>query len=276
MVRLRVSKAFGYLVGIFVASILAFGLSVGRTQAQSGPDPDEANIQDLITASHILANEGVMDSFGHATVRSVKNPAHFFMPRAMPPAQIQRQDIVELDVASCETADHAPIRLNGERFIHCEVYKARPDVQAVIHTHDPAVLPLALGGVPLQPVLAQAGFLPPVTPVFDVRRVPLKKKGMLVLNAALGDALAKSLGNNPVVLMRGHGDTVVGKSIKEATVRAIYTDMDARAEEEALTISDHVIALNKQELDAYDSEQRPDRPWDNFRERLPKQDSAAK
>src|SRR4029077_16729294 len=121
-------------------------------------------------------------------------------------------------------APNAP-RLNGERYIHCQVYKARGDVQSVIHTHDMAVLPFGIAGVPLKPVVAQAGFLPPEAPLFEVRdaNATEPKRGMLVLNAHLGDALAAALGSGPVVLMRGHGDTVVGSSVRAATVRTIYT-----------------------------------------------------
>src|SRR5580693_10065205 len=176
--------------------------------AQSHPssDPDEARIEDVITASHILTNEGILDSFGHVSARSAKNPDHFFMPRAMPPALVSRADIVEVGL-DCKPVDPNAPRLNGERYIHCQIYKARSDVQSVIHTHDLAVIPFGVAGVALKPVVVQAGFLPPETPLFEVRDANKNKdkRGMLVLNDDLGDALAKTLGANPVVLMRGHG-----------------------------------------------------------------------
>jgi hypothetical protein len=120
-----------------------------------------------------------------------------------------------------------------------------------------------LSTVVLLPVLAQSGFLPPKTPVFDVRDVNTEPKGMLINTAALGTALAGKLGDNPVVLMRGHGDTVVGVSMKEATLRAVYTDLDARAQAGAIALGGGVIAL----------EQKPDGPWDNFLHRLPASDA---
>jgi ribulose-5-phosphate 4-epimerase/fuculose-1-phosphate aldolase len=258
---------------IALIAAVAFALTTHAGSAQQTPliDPDEANIQDLVTASHILANEGVMDSRGHASVRSIKYPQHLFMPRAMSPGDVQRGDIVELDAATCETVNHSTVELNGERFIHCRIYLARPDVMSVIHTHDPAVLPLPISGTPLRPVIGQAGFLPDVTPVFEIRNVPGPETGMLVRSAAVGDALARALGQNPVVLMRGHGDTIVGPSVKEATVRAIYTDIDARAEMAALALSPHLTVLNAAERAAYDREQKPDKPWEGYRERLPQQ-----
>jgi ribulose-5-phosphate 4-epimerase/fuculose-1-phosphate aldolase len=239
--------------------------------AQSATDPDEARIEDIITASHILANEGILDSFGHVGARSVKNPDHFFMPRAMPPALVSRADIVEVGLDCKPVAPDAP-RLNGERYIHCEVYKARNDVQSVIHTHDLAVIPFGLAGIALKPVVAQAGFLPPETPLFEVRDANKnqEKRGMLVINDVLGDALAAKLGANPVVLMRGHGETVVGRSVREATVRTLYTHIDAQAQSAALALNPNITAMDAAEL-AFNSTENfdADRPWQNYKQRLP-------
>src|SRR6266851_7283505 len=175
-------------LAIAMVAIAAMTLE-SASQTPQGSDTNEARIEDLITASHMLANEGILDSFGHVTVRSASDPGHFFMPRAMPPALVSRADIVELDLDCKPLMPNAP-RLNGERYIHCEIYKARADVQSVIHTHDLAVIPFGLTGTPLRPVLAQAGFLPPEVPLFEVREANAyeTKRGMLVLNAALGDA----------------------------------------------------------------------------------------
>ncbi len=222
-----------------------------QAQSPAPSDPDEARIEDVVTASHILTNEGILDSFGHVSARSAKNPDRFFMPRAMPPALVSRADIVEVGL-DCKPVDANAPRLNGERYIHCQVYKARSDVQSVIHTHDLAVIPFGLAGIPLQPVLVQAGFLPLEVPLFEVREANASetKRGMLVLNATLGDALAKKLGAGPVVLMRGHGDTVVGRSVREATVRTIYTHIDAQAQSAALALSRKITTLDNAELEA--------------------------
>jgi HCOMODA/2-hydroxy-3-carboxy-muconic semialdehyde decarboxylase len=193
------------------------------------------------------------------------------MPRAMPPALVSRDDIVEVGLDCKPVAPDAP-RLNGERYIHCQVYKARSDVQSVIHTHDLAVIPFGLAAIPLRPVLAQAGFLPPETPLFEVRdaNASEKKRGMLVLNAHLGDALAAKLAANPVVLMRGHGETVVGRSVREATVRTIYTHINAQAQSAALALSPKITVLDDAELATNAAENfDADRPWQNYRQRLP-------
>jgi ribulose-5-phosphate 4-epimerase/fuculose-1-phosphate aldolase len=258
------------------AGISPFGVAISLAavcygQSSSPADPDEARIQDIITASHILTNEGILDSFGHVSARSVKNPDHFFMPRAMPPAQVSRADIVEVGLDCRPIAPNAP-RLNGERYIHCEVYKARGDVQSVIHTHDLAVIPFGLAGISLKPVVVQAGFLPLRTPLFEVRAANKnrEKRGMLVINDDLGHALAKKLGPNPVVLMRGHGDTVVGRSVREATVRTIYTHIDAEAQRAALALSRHITVMNAAELASNAAENfDADRPWQNYKARLP-------
>jgi ribulose-5-phosphate 4-epimerase/fuculose-1-phosphate aldolase len=257
---------------VFTALFIAATMSVARCLAQSQvSDPDEARIDDIITASHILTNEGILDSFGHVSARSAKNPDHFFMPRAMPPALVSRADIVEVGLDCKPVAPDAP-RLNGERYIHCQVYKARSDVQSVIHTHDLAVIPFGLAAIPLRPVIAQAGFLPPETPLFEVRDANASemKRGMLVLNAHLGDALARKLGANPVVLMRGHGETVVGRSVREATVRTLYTHINAQAQSAALALSPKITALDDAELETNAAENfDADRPWQNYRQRLP-------
>jgi ribulose-5-phosphate 4-epimerase/fuculose-1-phosphate aldolase len=236
-------------------------------------DTDESRIADLITAYRICVNEGVLDSFGHISVRSVKDPNRFYMPRASAPGLITRADILELDMNANPILPNAP-RTNGERYIHSEIYKARPDVQSVIHAHTMAVIPFGIAGVPLRPVVAQAGFLPVETPLFDSREAygaAAKERGMLVRNAMLGAALAKKLGNNPVVLMRGHGMTVVADSVKRATVQAVYTQIDAQAQLAAMQLDKSITSMDEKELASSHLENFDlDRPWDNFKNKLPK------
>ena len=234
-------------------------------------------LADLVLASHILENEGVLDSFGHISVRSATDPNRFFIPRAMPPALVQAEDLVEVDNAECvPVAEHAP-RLNGERFIHSEIYKARPDVQSVVHSHSYGVIPFGIAGVPLRPVVPQAGFLAQETPVFEIREATgnVESRGMLVTNTALGAFLAQKLGDAAVILMRGHGDAVVGASVKQATVRAVYTEINARILQQALQLSPTVISLDAAEL-RHNARENFDvgRPWDNFRRRLERRQPA--
>ena len=258
------------LFPVIAAAVFLGFLLPAKGLAQQKADDDTSRIDELVIASHILENEGILDSFGHASVRSDRNPDHFYMPRAMPPGSVAAGDIVELDMNANPIVKDAP-RVNGERFIHSEIYKARPDVQAVVHTHSAAVLPFGLANVPLRAVLVQAGFLPPETPLFEVRDAwgNATERGVLIRSSMLGAALAKTLGDKTVVLLRGHGDAVVGASIREATVRAIYTDINARAQLAALQLNKTITALDGPEL-AYNRIEQfdTDRPWDNFVRRL--------
>jgi ribulose-5-phosphate 4-epimerase/fuculose-1-phosphate aldolase len=241
----------------------------------SPPDTDEQRIADLVLASRILVNEGVLDSFGHVTVRSVKNPNHYFMPRAMPPGLVTQSDIVELDVNGSTPIDPNAPRTNGERFIHGETYKARPDVQAVVHSHSLTVIPFSITPKqPLRPVLHMAGFLPETVPVFDPRDLskddPTLRGKLMVNNAKLGAALARILGKGSVVLIRGHGNAVVGSSLHWAVFRAIYTQLDARVQLDAMTLGQEHVYLNEDELKLHSVEVFDvERPWENFKSRLP-------
>jgi HCOMODA/2-hydroxy-3-carboxy-muconic semialdehyde decarboxylase len=251
--------------------LIAFALTlgfIGAASAQAAPDPDDVIKDDIVTAYKILVHEGILDSFGHVSARSAKNPNIFLMPRAMPPALVTRNDILELNVADSQPIDPNGRRVNGERYIHGEVYKARPDVMAVIHSHSQAVIPLSLTPIKMKPVIAQAGFLPLETPNFEIRdaRGP-DGRGAQVTDSVRGAALARSLGPNPVVLMRGHGETVVGHSIKQAVVFADYIDINARMQTQAMMLSPQIVTLNEPELFT-EAEFDINRPWEHLRQKI--------
>jgi HCOMODA/2-hydroxy-3-carboxy-muconic semialdehyde decarboxylase len=252
-----------------MAAILS-GNPLARSQQETTTDSDAQRIEDLVTACHVCANEGVVDSFGHLSVRSAKNPNIFYMSRAMAPAMVTAADIMEFDMSG-SAVDARGRRVNGERFIHSEIYMARPDVQAVVHSHSLTVMPFGLTGVALRPVIAQAGFLPLETPLFEIRTAwgPVKERGMLVRDSKLAAALAAKLGKAPVVLMRGHGHCVVSNSIRRATVQAVYTELNARVLQAALQIGKTVTYLDAEEI-AYNAKENFDieRPWENFKSRL--------
>src|SRR5215470_2021462 len=258
------------------ACMAALAQPSGRPDApQAPPDSDEQRIADLVSASRILVNEGVLDSFGHVTVRSLKNPTHYFMPKAMPPGLVTANDIVELNADSAPVDSRAP-RTNGERFIHGEIYRVRPDVQAVVHSHALSVIPFSIVPEhPLRPVLHMAGFLPEKVPVFDHRSVskddPSLRGKLMVNNAKLGAALAKKLGPDSVVLIRGHGNAVVGASLPWAVFRAVYTQLNARVQMDAIALGGQVIYLDDDELKMHTVEVFDvERPWQNLKSRLPK------
>ncbi len=249
---------------------LALSLSVASgASAQPAADPDDALKEDLVTAYKILVNEGILDSFGHVSARSAKNPNVFLIPQAMPPALVTKNDILEVNVADSQPIDPKGRRVNGERYIHGEVYKARPDVMAVIHSHSQAVIPLSLTPIKMKPVVAQAGFLPLETPNYEIREAKESNgRGMQVTDSGRGAALAKTLANYPVVLMRGHGETVVGHTIKQAVVFAVYVDINARMQTQALTVSPNQIATMDQSELFTEDEFDINRPWEHFRQKI--------
>jgi ribulose-5-phosphate 4-epimerase/fuculose-1-phosphate aldolase len=237
--------------------------------AQKPADTDETRKAELVIASHLLVDQEVLDSFGHISVRSASNPKVFFMPRAMPPALVQREDIITISVETGELIDSNAPRPNGERYIHSETYKARPDVNSVIHSHSMVVIPFGVAGVPLQPVVAQAGFLPVKTPVFEIRDAwgpSAEKRGVQVRSREHAAALAKVLGDAPAVILRGHGHDIVGDTIHRAVVRAVYININAKVQMDAMRLSGgKIIPLDQQEID-YNVIENFDieRPWDNF------------
>lgn len=249
-----------------IAAAFLIAACSGST-AQTKTDPDDVLKEDLVTAYKILVNEGILDSFGHVTARSAKNPNVFLMPRAMPPALVTKDDVLEVNVADSQPIDPKGRRVNGERYIHGEVYKARPDVQAIIHSHSQAVIPLSLTEFKMKPVVAQAGFLPLETPNFEIRNArAADDRGMQVTDSHRGAELAKTLGPNPVVLMRGHGETVVGHSIKQAVVYAAYVEINARMQMQAMLLSHEPVTMNEPELFTED-EFDINRPWEHLRQK---------
>ena len=232
--------------------------------AQTTGPADPALISDIVAANRILFDQGVVDGFGHVSVRHDKNPDHFLLARSMAPGLVKAEDIVEHDRDGEAVGRHGPV-LYLERYIHSEIYKAHPKVQAVVHSHSPAVIPFGVVGVALRPVFHLGGFLGTGVPVFEIRDTGGEATDMLVRNRELGAALANTLGAAPVALMRGHGDVVVGQSVAEAVFRAIYTEVNARLESEALRLGQgQVMFLNEEEARraAETNSAQIGRPWE--------------
>jgi ribulose-5-phosphate 4-epimerase/fuculose-1-phosphate aldolase len=229
------SRRFACL-GVLVAVALLAGRLDASAQMPSAslPGVDPAVLEDIVVGSRILADFGVVDGFGHVSARHPTNPNHFLMSRSLAPALVTADDIMEFDL------DGNPVDARGravflERFIHSEIYKARPDVMSVVHTHSPGVIPFSVSKVPLRAMFHNPAFLAVGVPVWDIRK-DFGETSMLVANAALGKSLAETLGDKPVVLMRGHGDVAVGPTTKMAVFRAYYTDVNARLQAQALAL----------------------------------------
>ncbi len=192
-------------------------------------------LEDLVAANRILAEHGVIDAYGHVSIRSPADPRRYFVARAIAPETVQLEDILEYDL------DSTPLDARGrdsvsERFIHGEIYRTRPDVMAVVHNHSPSVVPFSVTGVPMRALFHMAAFVGEGLPNFEIRDVQ-KGSDLLVRNPKLGKALARTLGKKPAALMRGHGSVVVGESLPRAVGRSVYLEMSARMQMQALLLS---------------------------------------
>jgi HCOMODA/2-hydroxy-3-carboxy-muconic semialdehyde decarboxylase len=233
--------------------------------ASAGP-ADPHLIEDLVAANHILAAESVVDGYGHVSVRHDKDPNRYLIARSVAPELVTAADILELDL------DSIAVNLRGrklylERFIHGEVYKARPDVKAVVHHHSAAVIPFGVTGVPLRPVYHMAAFVGQGVPVFEMRDAA-GDTDLLVKTPELGKALAHTLGDKPAALMRGHGAVVVGDSLPMAVGRSIYLQMDARLQAQALVLSSDVKYLNAGEVEALRGLDSYERAWELWKRKV--------
>jgi ribulose-5-phosphate 4-epimerase/fuculose-1-phosphate aldolase len=198
-------------------------------------------------------------------VRHPQNPERFFIARSMAPALVEVADIVEVDLDG-NVHDVQGRRTYVERFIHSAIYKARPDVMSVIHSHSPAVIPFGVTGARLRPICHMSGFLGAVTPVFEIRHSAGESTDLLISSQALGESLAKTLGKSNVALMRGHGSVTVGTSIKQAVFRGVYTESNARLQSEAMRFGE-ITFLTEGEAQATSAmnDQHLERPWEMWK-----------
>ena len=246
----------------------ARALAGQQVPASAGPGAPDL-IDDLITANRVLAREGVVDAFGHVSVRHNLNPNRFFMSRSLAPGLVTPDDLIEydLDGNGANTKGRAEY---SERFIHAEIYKVRPDVRAVVHAHAPSLVPFGVSTVPLRPVFHMAAFIGDSVPIFDIRKAA-GMTDMLVRDAARGRALAQALADRPAVLMRGHGVTVVGPALPFAVGRSIYLELNARVQLQALGLGGPVTYLDPAEAQkVMDSgENRSyERPWELWKRQV--------
>jgi HCOMODA/2-hydroxy-3-carboxy-muconic semialdehyde decarboxylase len=229
-----------------VCAALLGPLPVRTEQARPpGSPPDAAFIADLVAANRILVGQGVLDGYGHVSARLESSPARFFLARSRAPELVTSADILEYDLDSA-AIDAKGRALYSERFIHGEIYKARPDVRAIVHNHSPSVIPFGVSTMPLRPVYHMAAFIGDRLPVFDIRKTS-GMTDMLVSSNDRGRALAQALGSSPAVLMRGHGVAVVGSSVPIAVGRSIYLETNARLQQQAMALGGPVTYLDPEE-----------------------------
>jgi ribulose-5-phosphate 4-epimerase/fuculose-1-phosphate aldolase len=218
---------------------------VAQTPSQFSSPVDPALIDDLVAASLILAKHGVLDAWGHVSIRHPGNPERYLMSRARAPALVAAEDIMEFDLDS-NPIDQRDRRVFLERFIHGNAYKARADVNAVVHSHSPTVVPFTVTGQPLKAISSVAAFLCDEPEVWEIRDVGIVQ-GMLVANNEQGASLAKKLGGKPVCLMRGHGKVVVAPDVRRVVHRALYTEVNARQLTVALSFNRPITYISPDE-----------------------------
>jgi len=212
----------------------ASALSLQGAAPQRPPSPSPLPIDDLVAANRILARQGVLDGMGHVSVRHPRTPTHFLLARSMAPALVTHADILTYDLDGRVVTGKDPGSYQ-ERFIHSEIYRVRPDVHAVVHSHTPSLIPFAASNVPLRAVYHMAVFVAEGVPVFDIRAAA-GVTDLLVKTPALGRALAASLGSKHAALMRSHGAVVTANSIPNVVGRSVYLDLNARAQMQAIAL----------------------------------------
>jgi ribulose-5-phosphate 4-epimerase/fuculose-1-phosphate aldolase len=253
------------LIACSFVTVIAF--TVASAQMDSPGTPDRDVITDLVYANRILADQNVVDGFGHVSVREPGHSDRFLLSRSMAPALVSASDILEYDSQGEPTKTGGP-KDYLERFIHAAIYRARPDVIAVVHSHSAAIIPFGVTGTSLRPVYHMSAFLGGGVPIFDIRKAA-GETDMLISNNKLGDALAKALGDKSVVLMRGHGSVAVGNSIQQAVFRAIYTEINGRIQMDAMRLgSVTFLSPEESEKAAKAADGQITRSWDLWKRRI--------
>ncbi|OGA18302.1 MAG: hypothetical protein A3G25_16375 [Betaproteobacteria bacterium RIFCSPLOWO2_12_FULL_63_13] len=223
-------------------------------------------VEDLAAANRILAQYGVIDGYGHVSVRSERDPRRYLLSWALAPELVTEEDIMEYGLDSNPLNDRGRESVR-ERFIHGEIYKARPEVNAVVHNHSPSVIPFGLTRESLRPVFHMAAFIGEGVPNFEIREAE-KGTDLLVKTPYLGRALATTLGGKPAALMRGHGAVVVGENLARAVGRSVYLEISARMQMQAMMIAGPtgtITCMDDGEVKASVAPQNYARAWNMWR-----------
>lgn len=226
--------------------------------ASSIPAATPELINQMVLANRILYRYGVVDGYGHVSVRHDRSDQHFLLSVSKAPGIIEAADIRSHDMSGKLLGEGSPYL---ERFIHSEIYKSRPDVQAVVHSHAQGSVVFGITGQMLRPVFHMSGFLGSGSRLFEIADAA-GDTDMLVSSPYLGDALAKALGNGTCALMRGHGMTVVGSTLPEAVFRAIYAENNAQMQLQAAALGQaRYLSAGEAELSRINVAKGIDRTW---------------
>jgi ribulose-5-phosphate 4-epimerase/fuculose-1-phosphate aldolase len=235
---------------------------------RSGGPVDPAEIDDLVAANRILADHGVLDGYGHVSIRHSGAANRYFLSRSKSPAIITAEDIMEYDLDS-NPVDQQGRLMYIERYIHGEIYKSRPDVNAVVHSHSPTVIPFSVTNVKLRPICHMSAFLGNDVPNFEIRDCD-GMTDLLIRNAKHGTGLACTLGSSDVALMRGHGNVCVGPNVVTAVYRAVYTEVNARLQAQAIALGGPINFLEPEECELITGRRDTNfqRPWAMWKSRI--------
>lgn len=193
--------------------------------------------RDLAIANRILAHEGVVDAYGHVSIRHPDDKSRFFLSRSRSPELVSPEDLMEFGLDG-EVVDKSDKRAPyAERFIHAAVYEGRPEIVSVVHNHSPKVVPFSVTKTPLRPLIHVAGAMGATIPVWDIRE-KFGDTNLLVANMEQGRDMTRTLGSNTVVLMRGHGCTVASETLKKAVITAVYVQVNATLQLEAMGLGE--------------------------------------
>jgi ribulose-5-phosphate 4-epimerase/fuculose-1-phosphate aldolase len=227
---------------------------------------DPGVLDDLVAANRILADQGVLDAYGHISARDPRETDRYWLSRSMPPALVTKADLLVFDL------DNNPVaggnhKLFFERVIHGEVYKARPDVMAVVHNHAPSLIPFCNSDTRLRPMVGNAAFLGEGAPVFDIRSVD-DEGDLNVCTLPQARGLARALGSHALVLLRGHGAVAVGDSVRQCVRRAIIAETNARAQLQATLLGPvHFLTASEIAYAQRNVPKDPDRAWQLWKKR---------
>jgi HCOMODA/2-hydroxy-3-carboxy-muconic semialdehyde decarboxylase len=245
--------------------LLSLGVFALLPQVRGGEAIPPELVGDLVAANHILATEGIVDGYGHVSVRSPRNKERFLLSRSLAPESVTAADILEYGLDG-EAIDPKGKTSYKERYIHSEIYRARPDVNAVVHCHAPSLIPFGVTKVPLRPMYHQSAFLAAGVPVFEIREAG-GMTNMLVETAALGRALAKTLADKPAALMRGHGAVVVADTIPNVVGRSIYLEINARVQAQAIALGGPITYIDTEEAKKYAASDNYSRAWELWKKK---------
>jgi len=253
--RLKNDTLVAATISVVAITVVLAGQTTRPTQAPAG---NPTLLDDLVVANRILANENILDGLGHVSVRSLQRPDHFFLSRDLAPGLVTAADLVEYDLEGNPVNPKAPQGYR-ERFLHAAIFKARPDVNAIVHSHMPSVLPFTDVTTPLRPMYHMASFLLEGAPVFEVRSVQ-GQIGMLIDNNKVGAALAQTLGKRTIALIRGHGAAIVGATVPDAVQNSIFLDVNARVQAQAVALGGNIAYMTPADVAGGNPNPQPPAP----------------